>query len=278
MSKPNYIAGADALASWRDELLSGTVPTRYRVGVPALDSIQIGPGMVTLIGGAPGAGKTALALQFVFDALRLTTALRCVVCNVEMTAGELLNRQLARVSGIDLTSVRHRQLSEEHADRIESGLATLEHLAERVAFVRSPFSLANVAAVADAFDAGLILLDYVQRIPPPGEFRDARGSVNAMMDYLRQFADAGVAVLAVSAVGRGKDSIGRSTYDADNLSLASFKESGELEYGADSAYLLCPKADGALLLKCCKNRHGEPRDIRLAFDRSLQRFTYEEPF
>ncbi len=278
MSEPKYVSGSDAMAAWRDDLLSGTPPVLYRVGVPALDSIQIGPGLVTLIGGAPGSGKTALALQFVFDALRLSPSLRAVVCNVEMSAAELLNRQLARVSGIDLTTVRHRQLSDEHAERLETGLATLEPLVERIAFVRSPFDLANCAAVADAFRADLIVLDYIQRIPPPGEFRDARGSVNATMDYLRQFADAGVAVVAVSAVGRGKDSIGRSTYDAENLSLASFKESGELEYGADSAYIVCPRADRSINLKCCKNRHGDPADIRLAFDRSIQRFTHEEPF
>ncbi len=278
MSEPKFVSGADAMASWRDDLLSGTPPVLYRVGVPSLDSIEIGPGLVTLIGGAPGSGKTALTLQFVFDALRLNPSLRCVVCNVEMSAGELLNRQLARVSGIDLTTVRHRQLNGEHAERLEVGLATLDPLVERLAFLRSPFDLANCAAVADAFRADLILLDYVQRIPPPGEFRDARGSVNAVMDYLRRFADAGTAVLVVSAVGRGKDAIGRSTYDSENLGLASFKESGELEFGADSAYILAPRADGSMALKCLKNRHGAPSDIRLAFDRSIQRFTYEEPF
>ena len=94
------------------------------------------------------------------------------------------------------------------AGRIDTALATLEPLCERLAFIRSPSTLDNVAATADAFDAELLLLDYIQRIPPPGEHGDKRGAVNASMDYLRQFADAGVAVVVISAVGRQRDARG----------------------------------------------------------------------
>ena len=118
-----------------------------------------------------------------------------------MPPAVLLDRQLARLSGIDLTLIRHRRLGAEHAERIDQAMHTLEPLAERLAFVRPPFDLANVAATADDFDAGLLVLDYIQRIPPPGEHGDKRGSVNATMDYLRRFADAGIAVIVVSAVG-----------------------------------------------------------------------------
>jgi replicative DNA helicase len=191
-----------------------------------------------------------------------------------MAPQALLDRQLARLSGIDLSVIRHRRLTAEHGDRLNQALATLEPLCERLCFVRPPFDLANIAAAADAFDAGLILLDYLQRIKPPGEHGDKRGSVDASMDYLRQFADAGVAILAVAAVGRTKDGRGRSSYDVNGLGLASFKESGELEYGADSAYLLCPEGRGgdAVTLRCLKDRNGEPQDIALAFDRRRQRF------
>jgi integrase len=127
----------------------------------------------------------------------------------------LLDRQLARLSGVDLSTIRHRRLGEAHAERIDQALATLEPLAERLCFVRPPFSLSNVAATADAFDADLLVLDYIQRIPPPGEHGDKRGSVNATMDFLRQFADAGFAVIVLSAIGRIKDRKGRSSYKAD---------------------------------------------------------------
>lgn len=268
-----YLPAADALAGWREELLSGKPPKRYPAGVGELARVEIGPGLVTLFGGAPGAGKTALTMQLVFDALRLTEDLRAVVCNVEMAPAVLLDRQFARLSGIDLSTIRQRRLGLEHKERVESALATLGPVAGRLAFIRPPFDLSNVAEAADDFGAGLLLLDYLQRIPPPGEHADRRGAVDASMAYLRQFADAGVAVVVVSAVSRGKDSRGRSSY-AEGLSLASFRESSELEFGADDAFMLAPAGQGEelVVLRHLKSRHGEPMDAELCFDGRLQRF------
>lgn len=276
--KPSFQIAAAALAGWRDDVLSGKPPELFPVGDGALRRIEIGPGLVTLLGGAPGAGKTAFTMQAVVDALRLTPELRALVCNVEMPPAILLDRQLARLSGIDLTTIRYRRLGPEHADRIDQALNTLEQLAERLCFVRPPFDLANVAATADAFDARLMLLDYIQRIPPPGEHGDKRGAVNATMDFLRQFADADTAVIVISAIGRTKDSKGRSSYAGDGLNLASFRESSELEFGADDAFILTPDDhDGdSVTLKHLKSRHGEARDLTLAFDRRRQRFKATE--
>jgi replicative DNA helicase len=174
-----------------------------------------------------------------------------------------------------LRTIRYRRLDADHADRIDQGIATLEPLAERLAFCSPPFDLANVAATADAFDADLLLLDYIQRIPPPGDHADRRGSVDATMDYLRQFADTGVAVVCVAAVSQGKDRKGRSSYAADALTLASFRESLELEFGADDAFILVPDGEDAdtVTLRHLKARHGEAKDLPLRFERSLQRFT-----
>ena len=200
-----------------------------------------------------------------------------MICNVEMASSALLDRQLARLSGIRLDLIRTRQFGAEHGERIDRAIATLEPLADRLAFCRPPFDLENVAATADAFKATLLVLDYIQRIAPPGEHADRRQSVDATMNHLRCFADAGTAVLVISAVGRGRDSRGRSSYESDALSLASFRESSELEFGADDAYLLAPdrSTPGAVTLRHLKSRYGECRDLHLSFDGAHQRFTPE---
>src|SRR5438128_2310309 len=151
MTTANYTAAADLLGTWRDDVLSGTPPTLYPIGTGELGRIEIGPGLVTLLGGAPGAGKTAFTMQAVVDALRLTPTLRALVCNVEMPPAVLLDRQLARLSGIPLTTIRYRRLGAEHSQRIDQAIETLAPLAEQLCFVRPPFNLANVAASADAF-------------------------------------------------------------------------------------------------------------------------------
>jgi replicative DNA helicase len=59
------------------------------------------------------------------------------------------------------------------------------------------------------------------------------------------------------------------------LNLASFRESSELEFGADDAFILVrdPDDEEAVILKHLKARHTEAKDIVLTFDRMRQRFT-----
>ncbi|QVL34221.1 AAA family ATPase [Telmatocola sphagniphila] len=271
----SFFTAGDLFEDWRDEIESGKPPTLYRCGTGDFEKIELGPGRVMLIGGAPGAGKTAFVMQCVVDALRIDPTLRACVLNVEMAPGVLLDRQLARLSGVDATLIRQRKLETIHADRIDQAFSTLESIGERLAFVRPPYSLENLANAADEFESGLLVLDYIQRIEAPGDHADNRGSVNASMNFLRQFADNGQAVIVVSAVGRTKDSKGRSSYSGEGLNLASFRESSELEFGCDDAYILVPIDEDTVKLGHHKSRHGEQRDISLSFAKSIQRFTPE---
>ena len=82
---------------------------------------------------------------------------------------------------------------------------------------------------------------------------------------------------SVGAVGgnpHGDPARARSSY-SEGLSLASFRETSELEYGRDDGFILAPadddKCDGKsssrVILKHLKSRHDETRDIALSFDR-----------
>ena len=280
MSNAKFVTGADALHEYRDDVLSGKPPTFYKVGSGELERIEVAPKQITMFGGAPGSGKTAFVMQCVFDALRLDATLRAVVCNIEMPPSVLLDRQLARLSGVSLKTIRYRAIEAHQADRIDAAMNTIDEISERLCFVRPPFDLGNIAATADEFaplgngNGLLLVFDYIQRIGPPGVHNDKRGSIDATMNYLRQFADAGAALIVVASVGRTKDNRGRSSYDGDFLDLASFKESGELEFGADDAFILAPdkKMPGVRVLKHLKSRHGECRDLYLRFDGARQSF------
>jgi replicative DNA helicase len=268
-----FVTGEAVFTGWRDDVLTGTGP----VVLPhTLPTPEISPGHVVLLGGAPGAGKTALVMQCVVEALRHTPTLKALVANVEMSPAALLDRQLARLSGVEGGVIRHRRFTAEHADRLDAGLATVESFVDRLAFLEPPFDLANVAHAADAHGADVIVLDYLQRIMPPGDVADPRLRANAVMDMLRLFAGQGCAVLALSAVGRSRDNAGRSTYAAGSMSLASFRDSGELEYGGDDCFLLAPVDDAnpnVVRLSHLKCRHGAQRTVDLNFDRARQAFT-----
>lgn len=276
LTPARYVSGAALFGHWSGDVLTGSGPIVYAHTLPRP---EMSPGLVTLIGGAPGAGKTALTMQAVVEALRHDPSLRALVANCEMAPAALLDRQLARLSGIEAEVIRHRRFGEEHAERLAAGLATLETVAERIAFLESPFDLANVAAAADAHGASVLVIDYIQRFAPPGDDVEARHKVNRTMDYLRRFAAGGHAVVVLSAVGRSKDSSGRSSYTGSGLSLASFRESSELEFGADDAFILAPLDDAkpdVVRLAHLKSRHSAARTIDLRFDRARQAFTLIE--
>jgi replicative DNA helicase len=263
------------MAGWAEDVLHGTPPPRWPAGTGPLERFPLGPGLVTLVGGPPGCGKTALANQLVIDAVRLSPDLRALVTCCEIPPGALLDRTLSRLSGVSYRLIRDRALREEDRTAIRTGMATLAGLGDRVGFHTGPFTLDAVADSADAAGADLILIDYLQRLTAGGLHRDRRGMTNAILDTFRAFAAAGRGLLVLSSVGRqptGKH--GKSSYT--DLGLASFKESGDIEYAADDAFILPPAdKEGLAKLKHVKARHTEPTDIPLRPELAFMRFDLE---
>jgi len=254
---------------------------RYQAATKgSLSEFEFAPGQVTLLGGQPGVGKTALGMQIVVDALRLNSGLKAIVANVEMPPDVLLERQLSRISGVGLNTIRFREYTSAQASRLAQGSATLANIQKRLSFLRPPFDIPMVEEAMFSPRGGtLVLIDYVQRIAPvkdgiPEAVVDQRQSINLAMSQIRDLADFGIAVILISAVGRSRDNHGQSGYT--NSTLASFRETSELEYGADDAYILDRlgggDSDSAVILRHLKSRYGEQRDIELDFDKKHQRF------
>ena len=271
----NLIRGDELFSSWKRELLSGKPPIRWELADDSspLSSVQAGPGRVTALGGLPGSGKTALVLQLVTDGLRLCDKLRVLVANVEMAPEVLLDRQLSRLSGIDLTIVQDRKFTPDHMERLHAGFAELETICGRLGFVKGPFTMENVARAADEHEPEILVLDYLQRFQSSAS-DDRRGGLDQSMSLIRKFADSGSCVFVVSALARQKNSKGQTGYQADSLSLASFRDSSEIEFACDDAFILTTGKDpNERTLMHLKARNGECRDIALEFDGAVQRFT-----
>jgi len=276
MTEKPFVTVAELLGPWGESLASGKGPEIYPHSFPVP---EVCPGSIVLLGGAPGAGKTAFVMNLVVEMLRFTDTLRVLVANVEMAPETLLDRQLARLSGIDAETIRHRRFTDAHKERLAVAMETMGTFAPRLAFLNPPFTLENVAASADEFGAAVIVLDYVQRIRLGSDDSEARVGMNRVMDALRRFAGAGIAVIVLSAVGRSKDSKGRVSYAGEDLSLGSFRESSELEFGADDAFILAPataKHANPMMLKHLKCRNGALRDCKMVFDRAHQSFELVE--
>jgi replicative DNA helicase len=282
MSSQIYLSGSDLFDGWRTQVLTGPPPKSWNIGAP-FGHVNIGPGVILLLGGPPAAGKTALIMMWIFMALVLNPDLRVAVANVEMAASRLLDRQLARLSGVPLGRILRRQYEPNDPLKLSKGFERIRAIADRIAFVQGPYDLARVGDVADQFEADLLVFDYLQRFDVAGRHNGLREKTNAQMSTLRQFAASGVGIIAAAALTRSKDSAGRSSYDGKHLGMASFRESSELEYGADEAFLLFEAGDDEkteedgsvqqMMLAHVKSRDGELTSTTLKFHRRIQKFT-----
>jgi replicative DNA helicase len=275
-SQIEQVTTEDLFNRWSQGILERQPQQLFECGPygSEIGKFSFGPETVTMIGAPPAAGKTAFCGQVVFDALRIEgqESLRLLIANVEMSVAALLTRQLARYSGISYSYLHHRDYCVDAQPRIEAAIDELRGLMPRVEFMRPPFTLENVRRRVESFDADIVLLDYAQRFTSEGKQTDLRTQTNATMDLCRLLADQGRAVIVVSALSRQKSS-GGSTYDSKSMGLASFRESSELEYGSDAAWLLIREPDSDQVeLKCVKNRAGKLCSLQLLFDGSRQQF------
>jgi replicative DNA helicase len=264
-----FTTGADLFGSWFGDVQRGEPPVRFKLAEP-FAALDVRPGRLILLGGAPGSGKTAALVQVSIDLLRLNESARLLVANVEMAPPLLVERIASRLSAVSLTAIADRTLTPDQLGRVRAAVVALAPVAGRLAFLHAPFALEHVAAAGTAFGANVLALDYIQRFTVGDGKGDKREQLESAATVLRRFCDAGAAVLVASAVARHRNA-GGSTYKG--LNLASFRGSSELEYGTDAAYLFMPGEAGAITLQCEKNRYAVVADIVTRFEPNTQTFT-----
>lgn len=117
-----------------------------------------------------------------------------------------------------------------------------------------------VATMAADGPVGLLVVDYLQLVRGPRDIRDRRLQVEAVSQALKTLAlQHQVLVLCAS-------SLSRSPSDDKPPTLASLRESGELEYDADVVLLLHRgMREEATTCYVAKNRNGRLGSVELAF-------------
>jgi len=274
--KPVVITGASRKAAVRHDVLHGKPAPRYDVN---MSTVQVRPGRVSLLGGAPGAGKTALAMQWVFEAIGRDSELRALVANAEMGPDDLIYRQIARLSRVNAAAIEDRRIAESDREAVTAALDRIEPLLDRIDFAASPTEMEAILKAIHVTGADIIILDYTQLINPRGGGnRSEREKINAVLKDARTIANTGRAVIVISSMARTKDKHGRSTYEG--VSMASLNGSSGLEYSGDYVYLLSPAGPThcvsskarRMSLVDPKGRYGGDTEATLLFEKSYQSF------
>jgi replicative DNA helicase len=238
----------------------------------ALPGIEIGPGLLTLIGAPPGRGKTALTMQATYEAVSNEPNLRAVVASLEVSEKTLIKRRLAKLIGASFDAIRFNTLTDYQRECI-ANLADFRETLELINFV--PESMCGLgdleALLTSGIEPGLLVIDYLQLFGGVGE--DAKVRASQTMATARRFCAEGWAVIAVSALSRGQAAGKKGRYS--NADLGSFRDSSAIEYSGAAAYML-EEADATaenepapirqMRLRCLKNRNGERRHIDLWFN------------
>lgn len=210
-------------------------------GIASLDEIVPGlyPGELTLLGGRPAMGKSAVALTMALNAARAGHGV--AIASLEMTPAAMAQRAISEATarerrGVPYIGMRRGDMSEE---QFRAVVEVGQHVANLpITFLSRAFS--NVDALVSGVrqikrvnpDLRLLIVDYAQLLKAQG--KDRYQQVTNISLALKGMAmSLGIPVLALSQLSRSIES-----REDKRPVLSDLRESGQLEQDADSV-LFC---------------------------------------
>lgn len=219
----------------------GKIDALVRFGLPALDAVVPGlyPGELTLLGGRPGMGKSAVALTISLNVARVGHTV--VIVSLEMTSDAMALRALSEATSHAGNAVPYSSMR--RGDMEEEQFKTVVEVAQDVSKLPIHFlsrAYSNVEAMIGGVrqiartdpNLRLVVVDYTQLLKAEG--RDRFQQVTTISIALKSMAmSLGIPVLALSQLSRTIE--GR---DDKRPQLSDLRESGQLEQDADNV-LFC---------------------------------------
>ena len=226
-------------------------------------------GQLVCFTGAPGVGKSALALQIVLDATLANPDLVSAWCLGEMTKTAIAARAIANWDTKASVTLDQAIQKTEAAQEVA---ANLHAYADRIKIIMPPLNFANMAQVVERTKASILVIDYLQLVNGIDPRADRRTEIDSVIRGVRALAiSSNLAVILISNLAKQN-----GEYRIGNIG----KESSEIDYQVDSFFIGEIALDESLLengkkritWRCMKNRHGEQRDFTTAFSGAHQQF------
>lgn len=228
-------------------------------------------GQLIYIGARPGVGKTAMALELARMTVRAGSTV--LIVSREMTNSSLARRLLAQDARVRSSSLKRGDLTD--VDWANFG-ASVDRLSQTPLWLTDKMvSLEQLNTYLATAHADLVIVDYLQLMRAPREIKERRHQVEHVSHGLKTLALAHqVPVICLSSLSRP------ATKDPTNEprpTMASLRESGELEHDADVILLLHRQRDDTSALCIVeKNRDGRLGTVKLIFHGPFVAFT-EDP-
>jgi replicative DNA helicase len=261
----------------KKEAITG-VPSGFR----DLDELTSGfqPGDLIVVGGRPGMGKTAFALN-IAQHVAIEIKEPIAIFSLEMAKEQLALRMLCAESMVDSSRVRKGFISREDWPKLTNAAG---RLAEAPIFIddSSAITVLEIRAKARRLKMehgglSLVVVDYLQLMRSRGTFERREQEISEISRSLKALAkELRVPVIALSQLNRGVEQRGEKI-----PTLADLRESGAIEQDADVILFLYrdeiynknnPENKGKADVHIAKQRNGPTGVITLSFLADKTRF------
>ena len=186
-------------------------------------------GRIYVIGGIPSASKTTLANNLT-DNICLNGH-PVLFFSYDDGRTELRYRSYSRFSGFDIEEFNNRRLSKSDVEAIYrndsiSSISKLKYMVQEILKVEDWGQLIDKIHVRHK-KAPVVMIDYLRKVKTESNRMDERLRVDEILSKLTEMAKShNIPVLVISELARDSYKTGQ------RLSMASFKESGSIEYEA----------------------------------------------
>lgn len=254
------------------------VPTGYK----DLDGVLAGLQRSDLIvlAARPSMGKTAMVLNLAHN-VAVGAGQSVLVFSLEMGKEQLVDRMLARESGVDAFALRTGNLTDADFEKIGHAMGTLS---EAQIFIDDSPGITvsdmrtKARREAHQHPLGLIIVDYLQLMSGGSKFGDGGNRVQEISEISRGLKgiarELNVPLIALSQLSRSVES-----RNPQIPQLSDLRESGSIEQDADVVAFLYreeyynPESERKNIMDVLikKHRNGPVANIELYFDREKQR-------
>lgn len=228
----------------------------------------LGKGQTIVIGARPSVGKSMLGVNLAAAAAR--KGIPTVLFSHEMTKDELMQRVVARETGVWLSKIRTGRLNEQDWDRISRAFGAIQQWPLYVDD-ESTMTIADYRArlrkIRKRSRVGLVISDYIQLIKPFDHRVSREQQVAGISAAAKALAkDFDIPMVLLAQLSRQTE----QRKDARPV-MSDLRESGAIENDADVVALMHQLQDGAMEVNLVKNRQGERGYVELAWNPRIMR-------
>lgn len=250
-------------------------PERYEWKLRTVgDYIRMKKGNFLILGAEPSGGKTAFALEQMWE---FSKKHRVLFVSLETDADTIFDRLISSLTGIDMDALMDSNLSPMQWKQVETAREEISKRSFKI-LPAAGLNVSGIKAAAISYRADIVIIDYLQIIQISGKKGSRYEAITEISMDLHILAQStGLIIMALSQVtNRDPQSRGKP------LGLHSARESGQIEADADAILMLDKVVDKELresgcnanrVLRIVKNKNGRTANIPLRFNGKNQTFS-----